>query len=145
VQLDQLLESLLKELRELSSSGSIVGKPLALGQTHLVPLSRITVGFGAGSAARQKQGGSGPGSSAGETGDAQGEAAGGAISVEPRAFVVVGPDGRPAMLTPRKGGLAVLSRGLAVHEEEPVAEDALPEDRTAALPGADPATRGTGG
>jgi uncharacterized spore protein YtfJ len=130
VPLDQLLEKLLRELRDLSSSGSIVGKPLALGQTYLVPLSRITVGFGAGSAARQKQG---EGGGAVPTGTLTGEGAGGAISVEPRAFVVVGPDGRPAMLTPRKGGQAVLSRGLAVHEEQPPAP-ALADDTGDAAP-----------
>ena len=61
-----------------------------------------------------------------EESDAGAEAggAGGAIVIEPRAFVVVGEDGEPHMLALQPGKAAVVRRGIEI----------LPERRFEALP-----------
>lgn len=100
--LNNLVKGLLGELQRIAKSDSIVGKPMQLGAAHLVPLSRITVGFGTGTSDVQGTGGRRDGRGQFEAGGA-----GGGIMVEPRAFVVVGPDGVPQLLTMRGGNATV--------------------------------------
>ncbi len=77
----------------------------------VLPLARISIGFGTAIGSlvgKSKHGGqeSGAGAQAG--------GAGGAVVVEPRAFVVVGEDGVPHMLALANGKQAVVRRGVQI-------------------------------
>ncbi len=107
MELDGLLDGLLKELHKVSNSASIIGEPADLNGSHMVPLLKVTLGFGTG--ATDLAGSRGP-----RDGNVGGGGAGGAITVEPKAFVVVGPDGVPQLLSMRGGKKAVLQHAVAL-------------------------------
>lgn len=106
-ELNDLVTSLMSQLYRVSKSESVVGKPMIFGESAVVPLCKITVGFGTGStdvAGEQR--------ASGASFDVGG--AGGGIAVEPRAFVVVGKDGTTQMLSVRKGAKAILQKAVDV-------------------------------
>src|SRR5579872_7047707 len=107
MELKTLLDDLMEELQKVSRTSALVGKPFTLGNSQLVPLCRLTMGFGTGTS-------DAAGSYVGRDGTIEGAGAGGALSVEPRAFVVIGPDGTPQLLSMRRGKRAVLQRAVEV-------------------------------
>lgn len=107
MELDELVKSLMTQLNRVSNAETVVGKPMTFADSAVVPLCKISVGFGTGS------------------GDLTGEAvkrgaafdiggAGGGLAVEPRAFVVVGKGGQAQMLSVRRGTKAILQRAIDV-------------------------------
>lgn len=110
MELNDLLQGMLGEIRKICRSDAIVGKPMKLGEAHLVPLCRVSIGFGAGSADVSGSGGQ-------RDGSVEGGGAGGGITVEPRAFVVVAGDGVPQMLSMRHGS-ATLQQALELPVRE---------------------------
>lgn len=110
MELDDLVAGLLEDLHRISKSDAIAGKVRDAGDVKVLPLSRIAIGFGSGSL-----GADGKADRERVKGDAGFEGGGvmGVVSVQPKAFVVVGKDGVPHMLA-LKGGKkgAVLRRGL---------------------------------
>lgn len=113
MELKNLLENLMGELEKVAQTQNLVGKkPLKLGNTSMVPLCRLTMGFG--TAASDASG-----KSTERDGALEGAGAGGALSVEPRAFVVVGKDGIPQLLSLRKGKHIVLQRAIELGETGP--------------------------
>ena len=113
MELKNLVKSLLSEISKVASSEAVVGGVRDAGRAKVMPLSRISVGFGTaiGGAGGKRDKASG-------TGDAEGEGggAGGALRVEPRAFVVVGEDGVPHLLALKRGH-AVVRRGIDLTKE----------------------------
>ena len=107
MELNDLVSSLMNQLHRVSKSESVVGKPMIFGESAVVPLCKITVGFGTGSTDV-----TGSASKAGANFDVGG--AGGGLMVEPRAFVVVGKNGHAQMLSVRKGAKAMLQRAIDV-------------------------------
>jgi uncharacterized spore protein YtfJ len=107
MKLEDLLDDLMKELHKVSRSSALVGAPITLGDAQLVPLCRLTMGFGTGTT-------DAAGRALGRGGALEGAGAGGAIAVEPRAFVIVGADGVPQMLSMRRGKKAVLQHAVEV-------------------------------
>ena len=107
MELKALLDDLMAELQKVSQTSTLVGKPFTLGNSQLVPLCRLTMGIGTGTT-------DAAGSHTGRGGNIEGAGAGGALSVEPRAFVVIGPDGTPQLLSMRRGKRAVLQRAVEV-------------------------------
>ena len=105
--LKKLLDDLMTELHKVSRTSALVGAPMSMGDVQLVPLCRLTMGFGTGTT-------DAAGKAAGRGGALEGAGAGGALAVEPRAFVVIGPDGVPQMLSMRRGGRAVLQHAVEV-------------------------------
>jgi len=106
MELKTLLEDLMSELHKVAQTSTLVGKPFVLGNTRMVPLCKLTLGFGTGTTDAS-------GATQGRGGDLEAAGAGGALSVEPRAFVVIGPDGIPQMLSMR-GKRAVLQHAIEV-------------------------------
>lgn len=106
----KLVGGLLSELKKVTNGDAVVGDVRDAGSAKVLPLSRVSVGFGAGVV-----GAGGQATSEGE-GDAKAEGggAGGAIVVEPRAFVIVGEDGDVHMLALKKGKTAVIRRGIEI-------------------------------
>ncbi len=78
-----LIERVMGELHRIVQTKTVVGEPLVAGDLTLIPVSRITFGFGAGG---------------GQEGKGQSGTGGGA-TVEPIAFVVIDPDGKAQILT----------------------------------------------
>ncbi len=129
--LNDLVKGLLSELNKISKSDAVVGVVRDAGKAKVLPLSKISIAFGAGTAGM----GGKTERDGGKNGDAglEGGGAGGALMVEPKAFVVVGEDGVPHMLALKRGKQAVLRRGLEIGGEV-----------VAALPGAAAARLGDG-
>jgi uncharacterized spore protein YtfJ len=112
MEVKNLVKGLLAELNKVSKSDAVVGGVRDAGKAKMVPLSRVSIGFGAGlggvgGKADRPQGG----------GKAEAGGAGGAIVVEPRAFVVVGEDGLVHMLALNQGKHAVVRRGVEILPE----------------------------
>lgn len=130
--LKHLVQELLEELGKVAKADAVVGGVRDAGKAKVLPLAKISIGFGTAIGSldgKTKQGGeeSGAGAQAG--------GAGGAVVVEPRAFVVVGEDGVPHMLALANGKQAVVRRGVQI----------LPQAEPApALPSADSPRLGDG-
>lgn len=129
--LNDLVKGLLSEIGKVSKSDAVVGEVRDAGKAKVLPLSKISVAFGTGVANF-----GGKSEKEGREADAgiEGGGAGGAVVVEPKAFVVVGEDGVPHMLALRNGRQAVLRRGLEL----------IPQDAPPALTGAQPPALGDG-
>jgi len=74
---NEMIQSMLEELRHIADTEVHVGKPLQIGDTHVIPVSRLSLGFGAGGFGAE---------------DRQHRGAGGGVSVEPVAFLVIRQD-----------------------------------------------------
>jgi uncharacterized spore protein YtfJ len=117
-----LMKDLLTELGRLSKTDAVVGSVLDAGKAKVLPLSKVSIGFGT---ALADVGGKAKRGADERDAGAEAGGAGGAIVVEPRAFVVVGEDGVPHMLALQRGKPAVVRRGIEIIPERPAA-DALP-------------------
>jgi len=95
----ELLEVLAAQVRDLAKTETVVGEPIVLGDTTIVPISRVMVGFGGGSGSgdvddtgkAEKAGGSGGGG-------------GGGVRIEPAAFIVKRGDEVSVIAAPAKRG-----------------------------------------
>lgn len=115
--LDELLTGLMADMRKVSDTASMIGEPVKVGASHMVPLLGVTIGFGAGatdlSGAGERRGGK-----------VEGGGAGGTMVVAPRAFVVIGADGVPQLIALKDGKYGQLQPAIALeaHKEEPPKE-----------------------
>jgi uncharacterized spore protein YtfJ len=105
------MQELLDELGKLAKADAVVGGVRDAGKTKVLPLAKISVGFGTAMGSldgKTKRGG--------QESDAgvQVGGGGGAVVIEPRAFVVVGEDGVPHMLALANGKQAVVRRGVKI-------------------------------
>jgi uncharacterized spore protein YtfJ len=120
-----LIQTLLREVNRISKTETVVGEPLLVGDTKLIPISKLSLAFGVGglnSRAEESdaQGGQGQGSAGG---------AGGGIRVEPVAFVAVDPSGCAQLLCLDEPEATVLDKLLTVAPE--LAEKVLDKLRSA--------------
>lgn len=111
MELNDLVKGLLDELNKVSKSDAVVGTVRDAGKAKVVPLSKVSIAFGAGMAG---MGGKSEKEAKASDAGLEGGGAGGALLVEPKAFVVVGEDGVPHMLALNKGKHAVLRKGLEI-------------------------------
>lgn len=105
------MQELLEELGKVAKADAVVGGVRDAGKAKVLPLAKISIGFGTAIGSldgKAKRGAeeSGAGAQAG--------GAGGVVVVEPRAFVVVGEDGVPHMLALANGKQAVVRRGVQI-------------------------------
>jgi uncharacterized spore protein YtfJ len=108
--LNDLIRGMLAEIGKVAQSSTVVGKVRDAGSTQVVPLSKVSVGFGTGVAGLDgKRKGENSESDAGVAGSG----AGGALVVEPKAFVVIDENGIPHMLA-LKGKRAELRQGVEI-------------------------------
>jgi uncharacterized spore protein YtfJ len=80
---ENLIERVLGELHRIVQTETVIGEPIKAGLVTLIPVSKISLGFGAGG---------------GQDGKGQSGTGGGA-QVEPIAFIVVDADGKVQILT----------------------------------------------
>jgi uncharacterized spore protein YtfJ len=71
--LDGMASVLLEKLKGIAQTDTVVGQPIAVDGVTLIPVSRVSVGFGLG----------------GHTSKAETAGSGGGLTVEPIAFIVV--------------------------------------------------------
>jgi uncharacterized spore protein YtfJ len=109
--LNELVKGLLSELEKVSKSDAVVGTVRDAGKAKVLPLSKVSIGFGTGTAdiggKSQRQGSE-------KDAGVEGGGVGGALIVEPKAFVVVGEDGIPHMLALKRGKTAVIRHGVEI-------------------------------
>lgn len=87
--LPQMLESTIAKIREMVDSNSVVGEPIAsVDGVTIIPISRISVGFGGGGSDFAVKA---------STNDAFGGGVGGGVKVTPVAFLVI-RDGNVRMI-----------------------------------------------
>ena len=80
---ETLIERVLGELHRIVQTETIVGQPVQAGDLTIIPVSKISFGFGAGGAQEGK----------GQSGT------GGGASVEPIAFLIVDANGKVQIMT----------------------------------------------
>jgi len=71
--IDNIASVILEKLRGIAQTETVVGKPIVVEGTTLIPVSKVSIGFGLGS----------------NTGKSELAGSGGGLSVEPIAFIVV--------------------------------------------------------
>ena len=80
---ETLIERVLGELHRIVQTETVVGQPVQAGNLTIIPVSKISFGFGAGG---------------GQEGKGQSGTGGGA-SVEPIAFLIIDADGKVQIMT----------------------------------------------
>lgn len=94
-QVHELLRTAVGEIERILSSKTVVGEPITVGDTTLIPLVSVGFGFGAG-------GGTGQAPSEKQNAEGTGAGTGGGGGIKPVAVIVL--DSRGARLEPIKGG-----------------------------------------
>ena len=84
--LPNMLENTIAKIREMVDVNSVIGEPIVVGDTTIIPVSKVSVGFGGG------------GSDFTKGSDAFGGGAGGGVQVQPICFLVVNKDGNVRMM-----------------------------------------------
>jgi sporulation protein YtfJ len=74
--IEELVKTVLSELRKVSKTESVVGEPIQMEETIIVPVSRVSFGFAVGGGEKASKSG-------------KGEVTGGGATIEPVAFFVV--------------------------------------------------------
>ncbi len=80
MQLESILKNVLSELREMVQTETVVGKPIHAGDSVVVPVSKVSVGFGGGGGTRAEKN---------KDDRNNGTALGGGATIEPVAFIVI--------------------------------------------------------
>ena len=94
--IEKLVKTTLGEIEKVLDSKTVVGEPIVIEGTTLIPLMSIGFGFAAG-------GGSGKGETK-ETPEGGGSGSGGGAGLRPIAIIVIDKDG--VRIEPIKGGMA---------------------------------------
>ena len=104
--IEEMLHTLLGELQKISRAETVVGQPITLGDAVLVPISRVQIGFGAGTTGRSKDD-----VAPGERGF-RAAGSGGGIRVEPVACVIMDKTGRAQLLHLTSGTSSAVSKAI---------------------------------
>ncbi len=81
---ERLLATSVKELERILSSKTVVGEPITVGETTMVPLSSVGFAFGAGG---------GTGTGPGQSGQGTGGGTGGGGGIKPVAVLIIDKQG----------------------------------------------------
>lgn len=101
MELTEVVRELLGEIRQLAQSESVVGKPLQVGDALIIPVTKLTVGFGSGQ---------GEGGRRGDSGKMGG--IGGGISLDPQGFLVVDKQGTARLIALSEAKQGALAKAL---------------------------------
>lgn len=80
--IDSIASVILEKLRNIAQTDTVIGQPIVVDNTTLIPVSKVSVGFGLGS----------------NTGKSELAGSGGGVSVEPIAFIVI-TDGQAKLIS----------------------------------------------
>jgi len=98
----KLITALLAGMKEISVSETVVGAPIRSGGSTIIPVNKVTLGFGTG-AAGTRDGATPPGG-------LESSAVGGGLTVDPQAFIVVNAEGQAQMLSLKDSRSATVLR-----------------------------------
>jgi sporulation protein YtfJ len=103
--MDGFVKSIVDELRQMATTETVVGKPIKIEETTIVPVIKYSVGFGVGGGEGT---GEAPPSKKGMTGKGTGygQGGGGGIKVDPVAFITV-HEGKATLLPVTKRGASI--------------------------------------
>jgi uncharacterized spore protein YtfJ len=108
--LNDSVAAVLSEIEKVVSSETVIGKALEVGGSTVIPVSRLRFGFAVGTgdvkASQEARGG-----------QAGTGFAGGGVSVDPQAFIVVDGSGAPHLLTLRRSAESSLVRAVQLVPE----------------------------
>lgn len=93
--IEHLIKTMMQEFREIVKTETVVGEPVTIEDTVIVPVTKISFGFAAG----------GGGGKPGRAGDG-GSKTGGGGSVEPVAFIVI-KNGKAQLIPLEEKGVSV--------------------------------------
>ena len=85
--LPNMLQDTISKIRDMMSVNDVVGEPIVVGDVSIIPISKVSVGFGGGGADNAKAANK----------DAFGGGMGGGVKVQPICFLVV-KDGNVRMM-----------------------------------------------
>jgi uncharacterized spore protein YtfJ len=85
--ISKLVTALLSEMKAISASETVVGKPIRVGEATVIPVNRLSLGFGLGAGSGNGNGGDGA------------SMAGGGVTIQPLAFIVVDTEGHAHLLS----------------------------------------------
>ena len=85
--LPNMLQDTISKIRDMMSVNDVVGEPIVVGDVTIIPISKVSVGFGGGGADNAKAANK----------DAFGGGMGGGVKVQPVCFLVV-KDGNVRMM-----------------------------------------------
>ena len=94
--ISEVVKAVMEQIKETVRSETVVGAPVQAEDSVIIPVSRVTFGFGAGGGSRD------------DTNKGSGMGTGGGATIEPVAFVVVSKG--KAQLLPLKSREATLTR-----------------------------------
>ena len=77
--IEELVKRVLSEIRQMTKTETVVGDPIKIEDTTLVPVSKVSIGFGVGGGKMDAK-------------ESGGEATGGGLVIEPVAFIVIRDD-----------------------------------------------------
>lgn len=132
----KIITALLTGMKEISVSETVVGAPIRSGGSTIIPVNKVTLGFGTGAAGTRS------GTHSSPTG-LESTAAGGGLTVDPQAFIVVNADGHAQMLSLKDSRSATVLRafellpgvlgqlGLPIGDGAHAAPPALPAEKAA--------------
>ena len=80
--IDNIASVILEKLRGIAQTDTVIGKPIVVDNTTLIPVSKVSVGFGLGA----------------NTGKSELSGTAGGLNVEPIAFIVIS-DGNAKLLS----------------------------------------------
>ena len=92
----EILKNIVGELKEMARSQTILGDPITIGSKTVIPLVKVTVGFGAGGGQRAK-----------DNSENFGGGGGGGAQIEPAAFIIIDGD-KVSLLSSKAGKLESL-------------------------------------
>ncbi|GBD94852.1 putative spore protein YtfJ [bacterium BMS3Abin05] len=93
MQLEAVLKNVLSELHEMVKTETVVGEPIQAGDSVVIPVSKVSVGFGGGGGVRSEKN---------KEGKDDGTALAGGATIEPVAFIVIA-NGKAQLLSLTKG------------------------------------------
>ena len=88
---EDILKTLLEKIQFISRAQSVVGEPIKVGEVTVIPVSKMSIGFGVGGGGKEKAVEEKGGVSVGGTG--------GGITIEPVACIVIDKDKKATMLS----------------------------------------------
>ncbi len=87
--LEILVRTAIEKIKEMVDVETIIGKPIVTGNgTTIIPVSKVSVGFGSGGSDLPTK----------QSAQYFGGGAGGGVSIQPIAFIVIMPDGNVRLL-----------------------------------------------
>ena len=101
----KLITALLSGMKEISVSETVVGAPIRSGSSTIIPVNKVTLGFGTGAA------GTRPAAAAHANG-LESTAVGGGLTVDPQAFIVVNGEGQAQLLSLKDSRGATVLRAI---------------------------------